>query len=950
MDNNNNNSHHHHHDKTKPKKRKHAKEGADELNAQVFKKALITPTANAVVSSSSSLPAQPTSESSALFAQLDMMGGMDSGEASSDSSDEEDTKVAPVTVGRKMLPSTSPSLSSASVLPNALENAANVAAVATMADFLSNAGSSAPRPDLQIVSAGATLDQGVIGNEQAMVTAQDEASTRLTRDQILASIAGIPAMQMLLQSDLMSLSNDPSVLATLDNNTSSAPVMITETTEQQGEDSIKKKDKKSKKDKKDKEDKDKKKSKDKEPKKRKDIAENEEVGSNSSKSKKNKVISLEDQLDADLARISDNPLHTKWMMANELKEKGITYKMGTFSTLEDNVIRQTIREYFTRIGREESAMTRWFENNSGKGREEKNELKPLWVEIAARLESRPLLNIYLHIRRMYHPQNNVGQWTKEDDTKLIELHAKHKGQWTKIGNELGRMADSCRDRYRNHLKDQDTMVSGPWAPHEDELLLDIMQELAEQQGKATILESSHLWTTIAEKMNGKRSRHQCRHRFSQALMPRLERGEFIRTKAGAALAAATAAKALKQQKQAALPESSSSSSALLNTIHDSVSAVDDEFRTLAAALQSALPSTASENLLWSQALTTNTDLGATATGNHHQNTVDHETLTAAIAAVAGLPVALGTYQLQGAPLCRKGRPQLMLDHLHWIQDHKVKDHLDVKWNDASKELKAQWQECHKIELDKIAKTQEQLQLQAQQFLQNGHESSLAATAAAAAMTRAAADTQTESMKILHIQPSGHQTSRTFMMQRCKIEGYREMGLQAVVSAMMEDLEKKVEERDRGMYATAVAHAEKSGGAIDPASVVKKVTPKSLGPIHQQHLIEFVQFAVLEALWTQFPQLQQLRLRRQQQQQHRGDATGDEDESMLPLDNAEKAVIKQQQQTRSLAEKMISEAMIQQGLPLFAAKNQRRLKSQELYKTKEFISDSESNESGDEEDA
>ncbi|ORZ12477.1 hypothetical protein BCR41DRAFT_100440 [Lobosporangium transversale] len=215
----------------------------------------------------------------------------------------------------------------------------------------------------------------------------------------------------------------------------------------------------------------------------------------SSRSVKKKALSLEEQLDADLSRISDNPLHTKWMMAGELKEKGLTYKMGTFNSNEDQIIRDTIREYFARHNLDEGAMTRWFQNNSGKGREEKNELKLLWVEIAARLETRPLLNVYLHIRRMYHPQNNVGLWTKADDAKLIELYTKHKGQWTKIGSELGRMADSCRDRYRNHLKDQDTMVSGPWAAHEDERLLDIMQDLAEKQGKATVLESSHLWTS-----------------------------------------------------------------------------------------------------------------------------------------------------------------------------------------------------------------------------------------------------------------------------------------------------------------------------------------------------------------------------------------------------------------------------------------------------------------------
>src|SRR5690348_5762728 len=108
---------------------------------------------------------------------------------------------------------------------------------------------------------------------------------------------------------------------------------------------------------------------------------------------------------------------------------------------------------------------------------------------------------------MFHPQYNIGTWSKEDDQKLIMLHALHKGQWTTIGTELGRMADSCRDRYRNHLKDQSTMLTGPWQPHEDEQLLTIMQDLALQQGKINILDSSPMWTLISERMHGTRTRH-----------------------------------------------------------------------------------------------------------------------------------------------------------------------------------------------------------------------------------------------------------------------------------------------------------------------------------------------------------------------------------------------------------------------------------------------------------
>ncbi|KAG0358242.1 RNA polymerase I enhancer binding protein [Gamsiella multidivaricata] len=257
------------------------------------------------------------------------------------------------------------------------------------------------------------------------------------------------------------------------------------------------------------------------------------------------VDAMEDRLKVDMALHSDNPLHTKWLLAHELKEQGITYHKGNFSAQEDRIIRETVRDYIARNNKPEDLVERWFSEQQGYTRADKNGLAALWTEIAVRLETRPLLNIYLHARRMYHNQNNVGIWTKEDDAKLLELYQQHQGQWTTIGQSLGRIADSCRDRYRNHLKVKDTMVVGTWSKEEDEQLLDIMHEQALRQGKATVLESDHMWTSISEKMEGTRSRHQVRHRYSFALLPRLQKGGLTWTKAGAAVAAQKAAEKAK---------------------------------------------------------------------------------------------------------------------------------------------------------------------------------------------------------------------------------------------------------------------------------------------------------------------------------------------------------------------------------------------------------------------
>ena len=60
---------------------------------------------------------------------------------------------------------------------------------------------------------------------------------------------------------------------------------------------------------------------------------------------------------------------------------GISYKTGTFSSHEDELIRETIKGYVARNNMPEDAIQRWFENGNGRGRFEKNDLKALWVEI-----------------------------------------------------------------------------------------------------------------------------------------------------------------------------------------------------------------------------------------------------------------------------------------------------------------------------------------------------------------------------------------------------------------------------------------------------------------------------------------------------------------------------------------------------------------------------------------
>ncbi|KAG0329768.1 RNA polymerase I enhancer binding protein [Dissophora globulifera] len=247
-----------------------------------------------------------------------------------------------------------------------------------------------------------------------------------------------------------------------------------------------------------------------------------------------KKRTVDEQMETDMAGMSDNILHVKWMMADELKERGLAYKKGPFSAQEDRIIREVVSNYIARNNKPADLLQLWFQDRAGNSRRNKTELLPLWTEITTRLETRPLMNTYLHVRRLYHPENNLGPWSAEDDSKLRELYAKHKGQWSLIGEKLGRLADSCRDRYRDHVIVQGKARSGQWQPEEDERLLDILQDFAELQGKQSPLDAVWTWAAVSDKMDGTRSRPSCNSRYSYNLLPKLMKGKMLHTRAGRA--------------------------------------------------------------------------------------------------------------------------------------------------------------------------------------------------------------------------------------------------------------------------------------------------------------------------------------------------------------------------------------------------------------------------------
>ncbi|KAF9966635.1 RNA polymerase I enhancer binding protein [Mortierella alpina] len=844
----------------------------EDLNAGVFKKALVTP-AQAVGSSA---------YNGASLNELDLMGAMDS---SSDVDSSEDE--APKNKGNRAA-SSGVVRGLSNIEATKVEEDTASAVMANMASLFANAGHS------QEGHTGAHQQQQSHPMGEDVMQMQQQLQMLLQESMSSGSTGHQQHEQSIPIQDttalLMNISNDPSILATV-SNAQSTSSLAGETTTRKEKSHKKKKSK----------------SNDHEHSHHHESA----ASSSSSKVSSAPKRTLEEQMEFDMAGSSDNPLHTKWMMATALKEKGIAYRTGTFSSQEDQLIRQTIRDYVARHNMAEDSIKRWFENGNGRGRFEKNDLKALWVEIAVRLQTRPLLNIYLHVRRMFHPQNNIGQWTKQDDEKLVALYQKHKGQWTVIGQELGRMADSCRDRYRNHLKDQDTMKSGTWAPEEDEKLLSIMQELAAQQGKSNILESTHMWTLISEKMGGTRSRHQCRHRFSQTLQPRLERGEWTGPSSAAARAAASVAESVKETTTIAKhsrPQPGVTHSQSSQSSQPANFTAADELRVLTEALQGAIPST-SENLLWTQAMTT-------STANDNANSNEYDELAAAIAAAASLPNPGNIPKAPKGPIRRKGGLQQQLDVLKMIQEFGYKDHTEIKWGELAKQLRSRVEESNTAQLAKIMQQHEHLesQLELQQH-QGGYSSAAAsATATAAAthaMAAAVAAAQQENVQSLQKLPAANQLTRTFMSTRCKTEGYREMTLQEVVKVMIGDVEQRIKRRN-ARYAAAAADVEVNGAETStPTSSVATAT----GMVQQQNMNDAAQHAALAMLSAQFPACNGKKgavAVGSPSARKDSETAIESDEAAFP-DSERRRTASQQQEDHDVAEKMLTTALINSEL-------------------------------------
>ncbi|KAJ7684010.1 hypothetical protein B0H17DRAFT_941295 [Mycena rosella] len=210
-------------------------------------------------------------------------------------------------------------------------------------------------------------------------------------------------------------------------------------------------------------------------------------------------------------------LATKWMgptkLAELVRSEGLVYKKGKFTAVEIKLINDAVENYRTTRGLTEDDMQGiiWPHN-------EKQKDATFWSEITSALVGRPICAVYHYMRRANHPMKQQGKWHPEEDARLIQAVTSLGQQWEKVAGLVGRMATDCRDRYRNHIVDREKRNSGSWFLPEEEELTRIITEMRKGQS----LDTDVFWGKVTELMGGKRSRQQCRIKWTDSLSKRYQ--------------------------------------------------------------------------------------------------------------------------------------------------------------------------------------------------------------------------------------------------------------------------------------------------------------------------------------------------------------------------------------------------------------------------------------------
>lgn len=217
---------------------------------------------------------------------------------------------------------------------------------------------------------------------------------------------------------------------------------------------------------------------------------------------------------------------------------GATYKSGKFSKVEDDTLRATIEAFRAEQDLTQDELATLFNTKRDIKAKPNGVVAPqneIWVRLARSLGNRPLSAIYTHVKLWYpvggkdEADKKGEKWTKEEDEALAKAVKELGNSWVRIGQELGRSRDSCKDRWTKQLQNGAVLKAGAGAGG-------AAPATVKKQGKWTEEEEEQLrklykkhgaqWTVISAEMGGARTSTQCRTKWcvSEEFPPSLTSG------------------------------------------------------------------------------------------------------------------------------------------------------------------------------------------------------------------------------------------------------------------------------------------------------------------------------------------------------------------------------------------------------------------------------------------
>ncbi|KAI0261962.1 hypothetical protein BC834DRAFT_810017, partial [Gloeopeniophorella convolvens] len=184
---------------------------------------------------------------------------------------------------------------------------------------------------------------------------------------------------------------------------------------------------------------------------------------------------------------------------------------GPFSKEEKTQIALAIEQYQKEFGLTEDALDELIlhgEKRDG-----------FWPYIARAVPYRPVRAVYYHVRRHYEDPSRRGKWVPSEDQKLRELTEKTRADWDRVASNLNRAASDCRDRLRElQAMERAANKKGRWSRDEEARLVEIVQRF-KSEGRA--MDRHGTWKLVSADMGHARTPRQCRNKWTDCLLPRL---------------------------------------------------------------------------------------------------------------------------------------------------------------------------------------------------------------------------------------------------------------------------------------------------------------------------------------------------------------------------------------------------------------------------------------------